>query len=161
MAQQAWAFCRGLVERVNGDPRGDIAWITTFYQAGLDLGEVAGALQERYGAQPEAEAQAILLCLRAYTDEAEPVIAGWLAWAGERLARQELPLLEAFRGPITGAFRRQGKWAAQIRLAQATWELVRDVAAPEVAPARAAWNEERFNCFGCLDQGDWAAAERN
>ena len=161
IAQQAWELCSNIGPiPEQSELGGDTGWLTIFYQAKLEYRDVAHLLLQRYQARSDPEAQATALCLRAWVDDPQPVIAGWLEWVQARVAAGEWQQLEQIRLSILGALRRRGFWAEANQLAQATWKLLRDSSAPEAEKARIPWNWERFNPLGAIQSQTWEAAEQ-
>jgi len=161
IAQQAWELCSNIGPiPEQSELGGDTGWLTIFYQAKLEYRDVAHLLLQRYQARSDPEAQATALCLRAWVDDPQPVIAGWLEWVQARVAAGEWQQLEQIRLSILGALRRRGFWAEANQLAQSIWKLLSDSTVPEAEKARIPWDWERFNPLGAIQSQAWEAAEQ-
>jgi hypothetical protein len=66
VAQAGWELCRDLGDIPYKDWRDDPDWLYIFYQAGLDLEDVAQTLIAKWSAREGAEAQGTTLCIRAW-----------------------------------------------------------------------------------------------
>jgi RNA polymerase sigma factor (sigma-70 family) len=164
VAQEGWNLCKKLESlfdlRSKNYPQGEGDWITTFFQAGLDYKGVTRSLLASMADQPGLEACGVELCMRAYLDDPQIVMADWIAWLRECSAAGEWQWISRFHQPITRPFRLQGLSDIQIGLAQATWEFLRDSATEEAVRLQDEWNMERFNFFTYADHKDWESMER-
>jgi tetratricopeptide (TPR) repeat protein len=159
VARQGWELGRQWMDVPRKEIHNDWYWPMLFRQARLDEGEVAQTLLAHYAGRPEPEAQGAALSLRAYLEEPQATIAGWLGWVGERSQAGEWKLIETFRSAILMPLRQTGKWAESIRLAQGIWERLQNIPGPEAEKARNPWNWERFWFYGFVEAGDWETAE--
>jgi RNA polymerase sigma factor (sigma-70 family) len=161
IAQQAWELCGELGSIPEGGDLGGVTgWMMIFHQAKLDFQDLTHFLLQRTQAQTNPKAQAAALCLRAWVDEPQAVVAGWLEWVLIQIAAGEWQHLEQSRLSILGALRKRGFWAEANQLAQATWARLRDSSAPGAEKASIPWDWERFNPLGAIQSQAWEAAEQ-
>ncbi len=164
IARQGWKLLNELEKRLDlqskKHPRSDLDWIATFFQARLDDKTVAKTLLARWINQSGLEARGVELCIRAYLDDPQVVMADWMSWIHECAESGEWQWIKRLHWSITHPFRFQGLSDIQINLAQATWEFLHNSPAEEAAKLEDVWNMERFNFFTYADHKDWESMER-
>ena len=161
VAQQAWELCQSLGPLPDSSEwSGDAGWVMIFRQAGLEYQNIARRLLERYTTPVSLADQITALCLQSWLDEPQTAVAAWLEWAQAQIAACDYPNLELARMAALIALRGRGLWVEANQLAQAIWEMLKALAAPEAEKARIPWNWERFNPVGFIESQDWAAATK-
>jgi RNA polymerase sigma factor (sigma-70 family) len=159
VAQASWELCRDLGDIPQKDWRGDLDWLHIFYQAGLDLEDVAQALLAKWSARQSAEAQGMALCIRAWVEDFSHFLPDWLKWAQARVAAGELETVDRFRHFAIVNFRATRRPAEICELGQATWNLLKDLPGKEAEAMRSRWDAVRFYAWGYIEIGDVDTAE--
>jgi tetratricopeptide (TPR) repeat protein len=163
IARAGWALYTGVAGALRGQYRhGEENWPRLFHQAGLPLHEVARYQVEKLGpiAQDDLLRQGAALCIRAWIDDAETIIADWLAWVQACSQAETLSMLHYFHYHTTTALRKTGRpdvltaWASALR----QWlKTVPDKDAPQLVDEMT-WAQ--FNGWAYLEAGDLESAEQ-
>ncbi len=159
IARQGWELSRQWADVACKEAHNDWYWLMLFKHAKLDYRDVAQALLAYHAGKPEPEAQGAALSIRAYIDEPQAVKAGWMEWVRKCIKDGEWKLMETFRGSIMIPLRQMRRCNEQVELAQAIWELLRDIPGKEAERARKPWSWERFNYFCHLEAEEWEVVE--
>jgi len=156
VAEQGWA----LYNRQTGPTSPDhLDWLAALFQAHLPYDEAARVLLNRLGT-PNLENRGMALCLRAYFDEPQEILAGWQTWLHECAAAENLDIIERLRLNICRPLRMRGLPDAHIELGEATWQFFDQQQGELPARLKESWNWERFNFFSYFDQKDWDKMEQ-
>jgi hypothetical protein len=160
VAQAGWELCRDMGDIPHKDWRDDPDWLHIFCQAGLDLGDVAQALLAKWSAREGAEAQGMVLCIRAWVEDLRHFLPGWLEWVQARLAGGELKMIGRFGQSVSMAFRATRRPDAFCEYGQTTWDLLKDNLGKETEAARYQWDQYRFPVWSYIEVGDLDTAEQ-
>ena len=149
IAQQAWECYISL-----GITNPDTNWLTIFFQAKLDLHEVANTLLAQYQGN-----QGIVLGIRSWVDDLQTVVADWLDWVRKCITAGDYGMPKDFYWAMRRSLLARGEWQASMQLAQATWELLKQVNIKEVEEQLEFWECQRFESTGAIEAEDWDVAE--
>ncbi|MBN1934269.1 MAG: sigma-70 family RNA polymerase sigma factor [Anaerolineae bacterium] len=163
VAQSGWALYADVAGALRGQyQNGEENWPLLFHKAGLPLDEVVRYQIEKLEpiAQDDLLRQGAMLMIRAWIDDAEPLIADWLAWVQICAQADSLTTLHYLHGRATMALRQTGRpdvlnaWAGAIR----QWlKTAPDKDAPQLVDEMT-WAE--YNGWAYLEAGDLDGAEQ-
>lgn len=169
VAQTAWDVCKDLgitsleiAEQLRLD-RGfpaDVGWLMIFHKAELDISEIVNFLITRHGASTEPHEQAKTICIRAWVDDPDIVVADWLSWVKDRIAGGECRMVNMQSFPIRDGLRLQGDWHHPYRLSESTRELLSQSDSPDCVQNRSLWEWMHLNPNEAMLAGDWMSAEQ-
>jgi RNA polymerase sigma factor (sigma-70 family) len=162
VAQAGWALYAGSNAFPGQYRRDEVNWPRLFHQAGLPLDGVVHDQIEKLGpiAQDDLLRQGAVLCIRAWIDDIDTLIADWLAWAQACAQAEALSTLHHFHYRTTTALRQTGRPDALTAWAGAIRQWLRTVPDKDAQKLCDEMIWAQFNGWAYLEAGDLDGAER-